>query len=38
MESTKIISNSTKIITGYYNFCYQKNNMTTKPNFKKKCI
>lgn len=34
MESTKIKSNSKKIIKEYYNFCYQKNNITTKFNFK----
>ena len=34
MESTKIKSNDTKMITEYYNFCYQSNNMTTKFNFK----
>ena len=34
MESTKIKSNGIKILTEYYNFCNQSNNMTTKFNFK----
>ena len=34
MESTKINSNGIKILTEYYNFCNQSNNMTTKFNFK----
>ena len=33
MEAIKIKSNGTKIITEYYNLCYENNYMTTKFNF-----